>query len=525
MIRRHFLFAAQAVAATLWLPRSAWAQPRLQSDPFALGVASGAPTADSVVLWTRLVADSLVLSGVGTAGVTVRWELAQDAQFKQIVQTGQHTALPLLAHSVHVEVPNLQADRWYFYRFMLGDAVSATGRTRTLPAPDALANRLRIAYASCQRWEHGYFSAYTHMLQEDVDFVMFLGDYIYEYPNASNAVRKPTGGWVVSLDDYRKRYALHKSEPELQAMHAACPWLMSWDDHEVQNDYSGTSEGNGGPIVDFVARRMAAYQAYYEHMPLRASTLTRAFSGLGTGAELRIYQQMQFGRLAQITLLDTRQYKSPLACTEGGVAGSSTLDPAQCAIWNDPARTMLGESQEAWFAKTALQSQGPWNICGQSSLVGQRDFKTGATRRGQTLWNDGWDGYGPARSRLIDAMAQNKQSMPVMLGGDVHANWVGHVKADYSNPASANIGVEFCGTSITARSNPSDKLAEQLVRNPHFVFADDVRKGYGIAQFTPKHLTTSLRVVSDVAQRATTVSTLAKFVVQAGQPLVQRADS
>ncbi len=521
MTRREFLAVAQAAAATLWLPRSVWAQPRLATDPFTLGVASGAPTADSVVLWTRLVADSLVPSAeaADAAGVTVRWELALDAQFKQIVQKGQHMALPVLAHSVHVEVANLQADRWYFYRFMLGDAVSATGRTRTLPAPDAQASRLRIAYASCQRWEHGYFSAYTHMLQEDVDCVMFLGDYIYEYPNASNAVRKPTGGWVVTLDDYRQRYALHKSEPELQAMHAACPWLMAWDDHEVQNDYAGTTEGDNGPRANFAARRMAAYQAYYEHMPLRASALTRAVAGLASGAELRIYQQMQFGRLAQITLLDTRQYKSPLACTRGGVAGSSTVDPAQCAIWNDPARTMLGAQQEAWFAKAAMQSRGPWNICGQSSLVGPRDFKNGA---GQSLWNDGWDGYGPARSRLVNAMAQNTRSMPVLLGGDVHSNWVGHVKADYAKPSSANVGVEFCGTSITARANVSDKLAEQLVRNPHFIFADDVQKGYGVAQFTPKQMTASLRVVSDVTQRVTTVKTLAQFAVQAGQASVER---
>ena len=167
-----------------------------------------------------------------------------------------------------MEVRGLEPDRWYFYRFAAGDAASATGRTRTFPAPDAMVARLRLAYASCQRWEHGYYSAYRHMRAEELDLVLFLGDYIYEYPNAGQAVRKPSGNWVLTLDDYRQRYALHKSDADLQAMHAACPWLVTWDDHEVQNDYAGVSPGySGPPVVDFAARRAAAYQAFYEHMP------------------------------------------------------------------------------------------------------------------------------------------------------------------------------------------------------------------------------------------------------------------
>jgi alkaline phosphatase D len=174
-------------------------------------------------------------------------------------------------------VQGLEPDRWYFYRFAVGDAVSATGRTRTFPAPGAVVARLRLAYASCQRWEHGYYSAYRHMRAEDLDLVMFLGDYIYEYPNAGQAVRVPTGGWVLTLDDYRRRYALHKSDADLQAMHAACPWLVTWDDHEVQNDYAGASPGNSGPpVADFRGQARGAYQAFYEHMPVRASVLTRA---------------------------------------------------------------------------------------------------------------------------------------------------------------------------------------------------------------------------------------------------------
>ena len=281
--RRDLIRLAAASASTLWLPRSSWSQPRLTADPFALGVASGSPLHDSVVLWTRLLNTEPL-----TGAVTVRWELAHDEGFTRIAHQGQVQALPELAHAVHAEVTGLAPDRWYFYRFMLGDAVSHTGRTRTFPAAEARVNRLRLGYASCQRWEHGYYAAWRHMRAEELDTVLFLGDYIYEYPSLPNAVRQVTGGWVLTLDDYRQRYALHKSDADLQAMHAACPWLMTWDDHEVQNDYAGLHEGSGvlgmGSVPDFAARRAAAYQAYYEHMPLRASVLTRSLAGLARGA-------------------------------------------------------------------------------------------------------------------------------------------------------------------------------------------------------------------------------------------------
>ena len=521
--RRRFLQLAAASATTLWLPRSAWSQPRFSSNPFTLGVASGSPTPDGVVLWTRLALYALFGSGIGKDPVTVRWELALDDKFTRIVQNGQAQAMPELAHSVHVEVAGLESDRWYFYRFMAGDAVSGTGRTRTLAAPDAPVDRLRLAYASCQRWEHGYFSAYRHMLEENLDLVLFLGDYIYEYPNASNAVRRPSGGWVLTLEDYRQRYALHKGDADLQAMHAACPWLVTWDDHEVQNDYAGRQSGDSGPAVaSFAARRAAAYQAFYEHMPVRASVLTQAVAGLASGAEMRIYAQLRHGRLANFSMLDARQYKDPQACTRGGLPGSSTLDPATCASWDDPARSMLGEQQERWLDAgfAAARVGAVWNVIGQQTLLGQRDFRPGPQR---FLWNDGWDGYGAARTRLTDSLRKNAVANAVVLGGDVHENWVGHVKADYSDPRSPSLGVEFCGTSITSRSDGNAKTAERLAENPHFVFADTQRKGYGVAEFTPRQLTTSLRVVDDVTLRETKIETLARFAVQAGKPVVEKA--
>ncbi len=524
--RRHLLQLATASATTLWLPRSAWSQPRIGSNPFTLGIASGSPLHDSVVLWTRLLpADA----SLGAEAVTVRWEMAHDEQFKRVAHSGQAQASASLGHAVHVEVPGLEPDRWYFYRFMLGgpgnDWVSPTGRTRTLPAPDGPASSLRLAYASCQRWEHGQYSAWRHMQAEQLDLVLFLGDYIYEYAGAQNAVRPVTGSFTLSLADYRARYALHKSDLALQGAHAMCPWLATWDDHEVQNDYAQLQAGDGGPeVADFPARRAAAYQAYYEHMPLRASVLTKAVQGMASGAEMRIYQQVRFGKLANLYLLDARQYRDAPVCTTGGKRGSSTVKVDDCKAWADPARSMLGSAQERWlddaFARAA-RAEG-WNVLGQQSLLGPRDFETGP---GTTMWNDGWDGYSAARNRLTAAMHKHTLANAVVLGGDVHENWVGHVKADYGKPDSPHVGVEFCGTSITSRAFPGghEKIPAYLAENPHFVFADAKAKGYGVAHFTPDKLTTTLRAVSDVTLQDASIQTLAKFEVKAGTAQVERA--
>ncbi len=539
--RRQFLqlasFAA-ASAVTLSLPRSVWSQTdtshKFQSNPFALGVASGSPTHDSVVLWTRLVE-----SGLESRPVTVRWEVADDDKFTRIAQSGQHLATADLGHSVHVELQNLQPDRWYFYRFMAGDAISSIGKTRTFPKAGASADKLKIAYASCQRWEAGYFTAYKHMLAEKLDAVLFLGDYIYEYPgNPVSAVRLPSStsslGFVLTLDDYRSRYAQYKSDVDLQAMHAACPWLLTWDDHEVQNDYASLTAGDSGIAdifsnpADFAMRRAAAYQAYYENMPIRASTLTKSMAGMTSGAEMRIYQRVDVGQLASFYMLDTRQYRDRQLCSKDGKLGASVVNPAICADWLNPKRTLLGAKQEQWLNsefETANHRGSTWQVMAQSTLFGSRDNNPG---KEQGFFNDGWDGYAPARKRLTDALQKNTMQNAVMLGGDVHENWVGYLKADYSQTAAAQaapaIGVEFCGTSITSSAGSSavEKTPERLAENPHFIFADAKRRGYGVVEFTPKQLTTTLRVVDNVRVQNTEVSTMAQFVVSAGHTTIAK---
>lgn len=499
----------------------------LDENPFGLGVASGTAGPGSIVLWTRLHATGLFgRSQLPEAPVTLGWELADDEGFRRVTHQGQVQALPELAHSVHVELEGLSPGKAFFYRFTLGgrgqDWVSPVGRARTLAAADAPLDRLRLAYASCQRWEHGYYAAWRHLVADQPEFVLFLGDYIYEYPGAIDAVRSHSDGWTLSLDDYRRRYALHKSDPDLRAAHAACPWYLTWDDHEVQNDYAGMAPGDSGPSVpDFAARRAAAYQAFYEHMPLPARMLTRSIAGLRQGAELRLHSHVRLGRLGSLALLDTRQHKSPPICTRGGKPGASTIDPSRCSAWADPARTLLGVDQERWLdTHLSHQAGAGWTLIGQPTLFGPRDFRSGP---GQSFWNDGWDGYPAARQRLIDALRRHRVDNPVLFGGDVHENWVGHIQADYADPAGASIGVEFCGTSISSRSGGNAKTAERLAENPHFVFADAQHKGYGLVELTPRRLDVWLRVVDDVRRADSGLQTLARFSVDAGSHRIERA--
>lgn len=509
-------------AAGVWWPGASWAQAKFGSTPFTLGIASGSPTPDGVVLWTRLLPSGLFAS-IGNQSASVRWEVAHDEKFQRMAQQGTSVATAQLAHSVHVEVAGLEPDRWYFYRFHAGDFTSATGRTRTAPAPNAKVNKLRVAYASCQHWEHGFYSAHRHMSQESLDLVLFLGDYIYEYPGTPNALRTASGSWVQSLSDYRQRYALHKGDPDLQAAHMACPWIFTWDDHEVQNDYAGATQGfsrAAEPDTDFAKRRAAAYQAWYEHMPVRTSVLTKALAGLvdraDKPAEVRVYQSLRWGGLANLMLLDPRQYKDAAVCAPSGRATTAVIDPKACEPLNDPARSMLGKAQEDWLHQQLGDTASTWQVVGQATLIGPY----GASGR---IPNDSWDGYPAARERLIASLAQNNTNK-VVLGGDVHANWAGHVKADYSKPRSKIVAAEFCGTSITSRPSAASRevLDARLTRNPHYLFADNEKRGYGVCEFTPAALKTSLRVVDDVAKSDAAISTLASFAVQAGKPNVER---
>ncbi|CAM3483775.1 alkaline phosphatase D family protein [Paracidovorax anthurii] len=517
--RRDLLLRAVAVAAAGALPRWAWAAPGWRHDPFALGVASGDPAPDGVVLWTRLM-PAAPDEAAGPA--TVRWELAHDERFRRIVQRGTATALPELAHSVHVELRGLEPGRWYFYRFLHGDAASATGRTRTAPAPQALEARLRIAFASCQRWEHGHYAAWADACRHAPDLVLFLGDYIYEYASPANAAglaRVHALRQAHTLADFRDRHALHRSDPALQAAHAVAPWAVTWDDHEVQNDYAGLS-GRFAHEAGFASLRAAAYQAFYEHMPLRASVLAGGADGSGGFAGLRLHRRLAWGRLARIHLLDARQFRSRQACRQEGSTSAGAVRPADCPELADPARSFLGTAQERWLDGGLAEDAGGatrWSVIAQQTLFSPRRYPSGLQS------TDAWDGYPAARARLLASVAGHAPRNTVLLGGDIHQNYVCNVQALEPGPEGAPSGPvlasEFCGTSISSRSGTTQDKVDAIARlNPHVLLARCDLRGWGLADVTPTRWTTVLRTVDDPLRADSAASTLARFVVEDGRP-------
>jgi alkaline phosphatase D len=381
--------------------------------PFTLGVASGEPTHDGFVLWTRLAPMSLASDGLGgmSRPVSVTWEIAADDTMRNIVRTGAVEADSRFAHSVHVEVNGLDPGRPYWYRFTALGQQSAIGCTKTTPALNARPHNMRFAFASCSNWEVGYFSAYRHMAQENPDLVIFLGDYIYEntHPHADRLVRKHDSPVATDLASYRNRYALYRTDPDLQALHAASPCLMTWDDHEVENDYANewSAHMETSP-KDFLRRRAAAYQAYYEHMPLRAQSIPR-------GSALRLYDRYRFGDLVSFSVLDGRQYRSKQPCEVPPFRGGH-IAPNSCVERVDPSRTLLGAEQEEWLFEGFKRSDTAWNVIAQELLVAQLLRKTRDGALG--YWTDGWDGYSTQRRGSVCSMlsAPPSRQIPCLSG-------------------------------------------------------------------------------------------------------------
>jgi alkaline phosphatase D len=527
-MNRRELIAYLGASTSSAMPSWATATVKLTDTPFTLGIASGSPQHDSVVLWTRLhLIDFIGRSKLPNLSINVQWQVAKDERFMKLVQQGETSALPKLGHAVHVELQNLAPDSWYYYRFMVGQYISTVGKTRTLPAPDSLVGKLRFAYASCQRYETGYFSAYSHMAKEQLDAVVFLGDYIYEYNSRGSQATRHLPGYLPAFADtvegYRMRYAAYKSDPALQAMHAACPWIVTWDDHEVYNDYAATQGEDLAP--NFMQRKAAAYQAFYEHMPLRSSALIAGFDSLNSNGELRIYGTFHAGKLANFHVLDDRQYRDTQACPKPGRGGGAVVRAETCAERLNPKRTLLGDMQERWLDQSLSRTQSQWNIIAQQTLVGQRNYSPSNTPSKALFQTDGWDGYPLARQRMTSSIQARTPNNPIFVGGDIHQHWVGSVKADYNKPDSKIVAAEFCGTSITSSGGANDdKLKERLSNNPHFIFADAENRGYGVVELTPKTMTTTLRAISDVRLAKTEVRNLAVFIVQSGSPIVIAAD-
>jgi alkaline phosphatase D len=488
--------------------------------PFSLGVASGSPLPNSVILWTRILADPLDAGPSAPLAVSLRWEVAEDEAFRRIAAKGNASALPALAHSVHVDVTGLAPGRWYWYRFMLGDAVSPTGRTRTAPAPDALPSMLKLAVASCQHWEFGSYAAHRQIAAAAPDLVAFLGDYIYEWGpyRLTHPEMATRTNESFTLADYRARYAQYKCDPDLQAAHHAAPWIVTWDDHEVSNDYTGERDARLAP--DFGLRRAAAYQAFYEHMPLRLGSPAPAHY-----ASLRIHQRYDWGRLARLHVLDNRQYRSYHACQAGSAGRSSSLRRRDCPELRDPGRTMLGSEQEAWLASGLASSQARWNIIAQQTLMAQSSQTRIVAPDGGRFWTDGWDGYPVARQRLLDALGKSGAANPLVISGDVHTFYACELRADFDRPVSgANqvIATEFCGTSVTSPSRPQKRTQEYVDINPHIKYGRSDTRGFMLMEVTPSSTTTHFLGLDNVRDPRSGSATLARFRVDDGQPGVNR---
>ncbi|MBY6053019.1 alkaline phosphatase [Cytobacillus firmus] len=482
------------------------AAPKFSKYPFTLGVASGDPLSDSVVLWTRLAPDPLNGGGMPNHAVPVKWELAADEHFRKVVKHGTEIAVPELAHSVHVEAEGLMPNTVYYYRFKSGNELSPIGKTKTLPPAGAKVSGLSFAFASCQQYEHGLFTAYQHMAKENLDFVIHLGDYIYEYgPNEyispTGNVRHHSGQEIISLEDYRNRHAQYKSDQHLREAHAAFPWVVTWDDHEVENNYAGGIPEKGQSAEAFIKRRAAAYQAYYEHMPLRLSSMPN-------GDGMQLYREFSYGSLASFLVLDSRQYRDDQANGDG----SKPHTPESL----DPARTLLGKEQEQWVESNLSTSHAHWNVLAQQVFFVQRNFGTSASPK---FSMDAWDGYPAARERLADFAASNNIENLIVLTGDVHASWASNILTDYDDPNAKLIGAEFVGTSITSGGNGSDVRADTektLAENPHIKFFNNYR-GYVRCRVTPEQWRADYRVLPFVTEPGADISTRASFVFEKDQ--------
>ena len=501
--RRRFLAGVGGLGSLLLLgrPGAVLANWKPQRNPFTLGVASGNPRPNGVVLWTRLAPDPLAPGGgMPAESVAVEWDLAEDAQFSKGLRSGRSFAIAGEGHSVHVELVDLPPDSHWYYRFRAGDAISAVGRTRTAPAADGSVDRLRLALASCAHYEHGLFVAYRELGEADLDLIVHVGDYIYENAWGVDPVRRFGAPEPMTLEDYRQRHALYKLDPNLQLAHANHPWLFTWDDHEVDNDYAGALGQDRDPEGAFLLRRAAAYQAYYEHLPLSRAQVMQ-------GPWMRLHDRFVWGQLADLHLLDCRQYRSVQPCRPPGQGGSSNL--AGCEARLDPNASMLGAAQEAWFYNSLSNSQQRWNLIAQSTLFAPKDGDPGEA---EVIWTDGWDGYAANRARMIESM--RGKANPVLLGGDVHAHYVANVNAD----DGSTIASEFCGTSITSQAWPQEKIASELPANPHLLLGDGSRRGYVAFDLRPGQLQADLRVFENVRDRNARGSSLAKFAVNDGKP-------
>mgnify|MGYP000155924188 CR=1 FL=1 len=461
-------------------------------NPFQLGVASGDPLFDRVILWTRLVADPTDVAASPADEADVIWEVADSQDFGNILQQGVFVASAALAHAVHVDVDGLEADTVYWYRFRCGDHTSAVGRTKTLPCPDARPESARIGFATCQNWMSGFYASHRSMAEAELDLIVFLGDYIYE-SGTTGAVRDHGAPEPFDLDGYRDRHGLYRSDADLQASHASAPWMPIWDDHEVDNNHAGRVTDD----TDFAARRAAAYQAWYEHMPVRLPVPSAGDTAWD------IHRHVDFGTLARVILLDGRQYRDEQPCNDDiGAACDEVHDD----------RTLLGVDQEAWVDSAFEGQAADWVVVGNPVVMLPLDLG------GVFLNPDQWDGYPTARARFLDAVAAWAPGRTVVFTGDIHAAGVGVVPEDptvyESTPAIAEFIVPATSSRVTY--DLADTVGPLLANQAHIEWWDWSVNGWTEAIVTAAGLEAVYHLVNDVTDAASDVQAARRWRVVPG---------
>ncbi|WP_269714021.1 alkaline phosphatase D family protein [Caulobacter sp. NIBR2454] len=493
----------------------AWAQPKIGGYPFSLGVAAGDPAPDGFVIWTRLAPRPLEIGyGMPARIVEVDWEVAADEGFRNIIRSGKDIARPELGHSVHAEVGGLEPARPYFYRFTVGGERSPVGRAKTTPAAGAPVQRVRFGIAGCQDYESGFYTAHRKLSEEDVDFVFCYGDYIYEgrsralQDRTAKAARLHNQDEIYSLDDYRRRYAIYKLDPDLQASHASAAWFSVWDDHETDNNWVADIDQDGTEPAIFNLRRQMAVQAWYENMPVRRGALPR-------GTEIQIFRRASYGRLLELNLLDTRQYRTDQPCNDGWGKVCDELE--------NPAAQVMGLRQEAWLLDGLSASQARWNVLAQQIMVMDLDRMPDPAL--YAVNSDSWAGYRNPRNRLLSALRKRKIGNPVVLTGDEHQNFAGELYLDGRNMVGDPIAAEFLTTSITSSGDGADEREDMMkimAVNPQLKFTSSQR-GYAICDVTERSWITEFKALDRVSTPGGTLRSRVKLALEPGSSRIQKA--
>ncbi|MBX3284621.1 MAG: alkaline phosphatase D family protein [Actinobacteria bacterium] len=469
------------------------AVPGLPDGLFALGVASGDPWPDGFVIWTRLAPDPTG-DGGGMPEITVplRWQVATDPGFADLVADGEVSTTASVAHSAHVTLRRLAPNTTYWYRFTTGGQTSPVGRTRTAPAAGAPVDQLKMVFATCQHYESGYYTAWSHAAAEAPDVVVFLGDYIYEGGISSGRPRRHNSSEIKTLDAYRKRYGLYKSDHRLQEAHHAAPWILTWDDHEVENNYAGPYPQDPADDPIFAQRRIDAYQAYWEHQPLRVEPAEGA---------LLLYRSLQWGSLVDFHVLDGRQYRSDQACSNDVAV--------DCADRTSPSNTMLGSTQKAWLQGQLASGGGRWSVLANQVAMTPMPFGTAYNM-------DQWDGYPVERSALLSSLAGVRNA--VVLTGDFHAAGVGDLQDETTG--SPIVGTELMTTSISSNTSAANEsiISQYVTSLPQWRWFDATKRGYARATITPDTFDVDFMAVDALTDVLGTASVNTSWRISDGAP-------